>query len=186
MKLKIGEKIPNFKYKTALQSNLKLYNNINRKNIVIFFLRYYGCTICQLDLKNIENNIEEFNNNNIEVKVVLQSDTNEIKKQLKKNPLSYEIICDPSLELYNKFEINPAKNEEEIIGGNTPKKIKKAKRQNIKHGKYEGEELQLPAVFIMNKKGIINYSYYGKNAADIPSPKETLILTKWLNNAEIR
>ena len=36
------------------------------------------------------------------------------------------------------------------------------------HGKYEGEELQLPALFILAPDMGIEYARYAKNLADLP------------------
>jgi hypothetical protein len=47
-------------------------------------------------------------------------------------------------------------------------KAMKASRGGFRHGKKEGKEMQLPAVFIVNGAGKIDYAYYGKNIGDVP------------------
>jgi hypothetical protein len=37
------------------------------------------------------------------------------------------------------------------------------------HGKFEGRETQLPAVFVIATDKVIAYTYYGKHISDIPS-----------------
>jgi peroxiredoxin len=174
MKLKKGNKIPDFSYNTAFKRNKCFYEEIEGKKTVLYFLRYYGCTVCQLDLMEIKNSYQDFEEKNISVKVVLQSDPELLKEELEKNPLPYEVISDPEMNLYEKFEIEPAKSMIELAGGKTMVKIMKAKKEKLKHGKYEGEERQLPAVFVINEDKEIILSQYTKNLGELKSPIEIL------------
>ena len=174
MKLEKGKKFPNFDYFTAYESDKNLYEEIDDKKSVVYFLRYHGCTVCQLDLMEIKNAYEDFKNKGTEVKVILQSDPELLKKELDENPLPYEIICDPEMNLYKKFDIKAAKSMEKLVGGDSMEKVKKAEKAGFEHGKYEGEEKQLPAVFLINEDKTIEYAQYAKNLADLKSPKEIL------------
>jgi peroxiredoxin len=174
MKLKVGDSMPGFKYSTAFDSNLNYLGEIRGKKAALFFLRYYGCTVCQFDLMEIEEHIDEFVKNDIDLKVVLQSDPGKLRENLKKNSLSYDIICDSDMELYNRFEIEPAKSKLKLVSSGVVRKLVRAKKAGLKHGEYEGEELQLPAVFAVDKSGKIIYSKYAKNLVDIPSARELL------------
>ena len=174
MKLKVGDSMPQFKYSTAYDCNLDYLDETSGKKAALFFLRYYGCTVCQLDLVEIEEHSDEFIKNGIDLKVVLQSDPGKMSENLMKNPLSYDIICDPDMELYNRFEINPAKSKFKLISCNAIKNVARAQKAGLKHGEYEGEEMQLPAVFAMDESGKIIYSKYAKDLADIPSAEELL------------
>ena len=54
---------------------------------------------------------------------------------------------------------------------------KKAKKQKIKeagfvHGKYEGNEQQLPAMFDVDPDGSVVYAHYAKNSIDMPTVEE--------------
>ena len=48
------------------------------------------------------------------------------------------------------------------------KKILNAEKRGLKHGKYGGNELQLPVSFLIGKKGIIQFVHYGRDAEDVP------------------
>jgi len=80
MKLEVGQYMPNFLYNTPYNENINYLENIKGKKSVLLFLRYYGCTVCQLDLIEIQENIGEFNKRNIDIKVVLQSSIENMKK----------------------------------------------------------------------------------------------------------
>jgi peroxiredoxin len=53
-------------------------------------------------------------------------------------------------------------------------KIEKSKARGYVHGEYEGEELQLPAVFIVDKDLKVIYSKYAKDLSDIPDIDEVI------------
>jgi len=174
MKLVVGQKMPDFSYNTVYNNNLSYLEDIKGKKTVLLFLRYLGCSMCQLDLLDLEVAMDEFKANNIDVKVVLQSSQSIMLDSFKESPLSYDIICDPNQELYKQFQISPAKNKLQLAGGGVIKKVLRAKKEGIQHGEYEGNELQLPALFIMNEDSVITYAHYGTNGADIPSAKEII------------
>ena len=104
--------------------------------------------------------------------VVLQSDPAGIAQQIQPGDLPFEIICDPQQRLYRELDIRPAKDKMELAGGDAMSKIAKAKEEGFQHGTYEGEELQLPACFVVDGDLTITYAHYGKNAADIPTVDE--------------
>jgi peroxiredoxin len=56
------------------------------------------------------------------------------------------------------------------------KKIEQARSKGFKHGTYEGNELQLPATFLINSQKKIEFVYYGKDYADIPDHNELVAL----------
>lgn len=174
MKLKNGQKMPNFSYDTPYIKNIDYLDSVKGKKAVLVFLRYYGCMICQLDLMEIQENIGEFNRRNIDIKVVLQSSSKKMKENLKKQPLDYEIICDPQGELYEKFSIEVEKYRIKLGSGNTLRKMQRARKAGLKHGECEGNELQLPAIFILDELGKIVYLHYAENIADIPEAKDIL------------
>lgn len=51
-----------------------------------------------------------------------------------------------------------------------------AREAGFVHGDYEGNEMQLPAMFIVNEDGIIEYVRYAKNIMDMPKIDEVLAM----------
>lgn len=120
---------------------------------------------------------EKFAQKQINVKVVLQSDPIKIKDILNDNPLPYGIICDPQCDIYKEFEIKPAESMLKLAGGiKTVSKINRAKKRGLEHGEYEGNELQLPALFIIDETSSIVYAKYARNLGDYPSAEEIAAL----------
>ena len=57
-------------------------------------------------------------------------------------------------------------------------KIAKATAAGYKHGAYEGNELQLPASFVVDRERRISYAHYGKSAGDTPDVRSLAELLK--------
>ena len=77
--------------------------------------------------------------------------------------------------LYKEFEIMPGKDAEELLGGQLEKLKAKgaaAAEAGFSHGEYEGDELQLPAMFIVDKEGTIEYAKYAENIMYLPTIDE--------------
>ncbi len=180
-KLTAGGKMPDFSFETPFTKDRRLAEaagKITGKTAVVF-LRYFGCTLCQLDMQQYAKGYEEMTAAGGQMLLVLQSDPQKIAAQIGPDTFPYEIICDPEQALYKMLEIAPAKSMA-ALGGDlkTVAKIGKATAAGFKHGEYEGEELQLPAVFVMTPDLTLTYAHYGKTAGDIPGPKELAELLK--------
>ncbi len=101
-----------------------------------------------------------------------------MREKLKDAPLPFDVICDPEKQLYQKFQINPATGTGGLMDVKTVGTLARAMVAGYRHGEYEGEELQLPATFVVNRNMKLLYVHYGKSAADVPSGK---VLQKWLD-----
>ena len=176
-KLKVGEKIPDFLAVTVFDGEKPFSSRVGEGKTAIIFLRYYGCTLCQYDIYTYAQNYKEIVGDHGKLFVVLQSKPETIKKTVSENDLPFQIICDPQEKLYKEFEINPAKDMQELGGGKVAEKVVEA-RKLFSHGEYEGEELQLPAAFVVEKDLTVTYARYGKDGADIPTPEELKKLLK--------
>ncbi|MBQ7081980.1 MAG: hypothetical protein IJM93_00350, partial [Oscillospiraceae bacterium] len=53
-------------------------------------------------------------------------------------------------------------------------KIEKVRASGFVHGKYEGNEQQLPAMFVVDPDGTVIYAHYAENSIDMPSVDEML------------
>lgn len=178
--LEVGSLVDNFEYSTPVADNKVFYDYLKQTNgkTVLLFLRYYGCTICQLDMRRIRDNFELFKEQDVQVAIVLQSTPEVINGQSDGQKEPYEVICDPEALLYNKYNVNTAKTKEEMVDKETMKKVIQAMEVGITHGTYEGEEQQLPAAFILDSDGKVEYAHYGKTAGDIPSVEELIAKIK--------
>ena len=175
-----GETFPSFSFDTAAGDNLNT-PEILRGKTVFWVLRYIGCPVCRYDAELIKERYEEFKDHNAQVYVLMQSDRDHVKNDLEKTGtvLPFEIITDPEQKIYELLEIRPAESMEAMCNGvmdELKAKAKKAAERGFHHGDYEGNEQQLPALFIVNEDGTVLYAHYAETIMDMPSIDDVLAM----------
>ena len=179
-KLTQGDKLPEFTYDTPFAAALSISDTTKKVTgkTALVFLRYYGCTLCQYDLHEFATQHEKIVAAGGQMLVVLQSDPAKLAEQLQPGDFPFDIICDPEQKLYKKFEIAAAASKATMVDSRAVAKIAKAAASGFKHGEYEGEELQLPAAFVVEPDLILTYVRYGESVGDVPTPEELCALLK--------
>lgn len=177
-RFKAGDKFPNLTVKTAYEPDRQVEDILEGKTI-FWVLRYIGCPVCRLDVALIAERYEEFQEKGAQVFVVMQSDKEHIRESLKDTELPFEIICDDDMNFYQTLMIEPAKSMDELAGKMLDKLQKKgalADEYGFEHGDYEGDEQQLPALFIVDENGVIDYAHYAEELIDMPEIDDVLEL----------
>ena len=149
---------------------------------VLLFLRYYGCTICQLDLRRLKEHYDAITAAGAKALVVLQSDPAGIREQIDEHFYPFEILCDPGQKLYERYHIAPALSMEKMANAAVLQKIGAARQAGLTHGAYEGNELQLPAAFLVEPGLTVRKAHYAAHPADLPAPDE---LAEWCKETEV-
>ncbi len=174
MRIQTGETFPDFTVNTGTKTGVRL-SELTEKKSILWVIRYIGCTVCRYDVHVLAENYERIREKGYDLFVVMQSDQEHIQRDLKDAEIPFEIICDNKQEIYQTLDIFPANSKEELAGENREKlmaKGAKARELGFSHGDYEGNELQLPALFILDEKRQVTYAHYGKNITDMPSVDE--------------
>jgi peroxiredoxin len=187
-KLAINDKMPDFKFDTVYEKGKTVTEVIqNKKNTIFWVLRYIGCPTCRYDVHNMSIRYSEFTALDTQILVVMQSDPAVIRTALEDNKLPFDIICDPKMEIYDRFQISAAASKEARLPTTTEEIAKlEKKREQVKaagfvHGKYEGNEYQLPALFVVQQDGTVAYAHYAKNSIDMPTIDDMLKVIKHLS-----
>ncbi|WP_432354445.1 redoxin domain-containing protein [Sporosarcina sp. A2] len=182
-KFQIGSKAVDFTFETPWSESNELYKVLGDKKTILLFLRYYGCSLCQLDIAALVSEIKSFEANATQVLVVLQTEASFIREQLTHEQMPLTLVCDPEHKIFDLYGVEAGKTQEDLISSEAMQKMAIAKEKGITNLGNKGQqlELQLPATFIINQEGTIQYSRYGTHAADIPSPSELIGLTSDVN-----
>lgn len=185
-KLNVGDKMPNFTFNTQKRENVTIEEAVKGKKKTVFWvLRYIGCTVCRYDVHVISQRYQEFLDKDAQVFVVMQSDPEVVREDLKSSPIEIplEIICDTDLAIYNGLEIGtwgePGSKPTNFTAETMAKlqaKGAKAAEAGFAHGKYEGLEEQLPAMFITDENGVVTYAHYAEDIVDMPLVDDVLAL----------
>lgn len=174
-----GSQLDDVVYQTPWRKG-KLSEMVDRP-VFLLFLRYYGCTICQLDMQHLKRDYYKITDTGAKVMVVLQSDPDGIRNQIGEDTFPFEIICDPDQELYRRYNVAPALSKEKMADLNVLKKIGEARAFGLTHGAYEGNELQLPAVFLVEPGLRVREAHYASTPADVPDAEQ---MVAWINKKE--
>jgi peroxiredoxin len=160
-----GSKAPDFTFNTPWKKNVSFYREVGDKTAALFFLRYYGCPVCQMEMSKIKQEINIFKKWDAMVFIVLQSPPSTLASLLREEDWPFTIISDPLGEIFHLYHVKPS-----LLKYLNPAGLVaaiKALFRGFKHGKFEGRETQMPAVFTVSSNRIVTFAYYGTNVGDI-------------------
>jgi peroxiredoxin len=172
-RLAAGDKAPDFTFQTPWEKKRNFFEETRGGKSILFFLRYYGCTTCQLEIHNLIKNHSRFTAAGASVYVVLQSEAATITEAASREDIPFVLILDPGQGLYAAYGIGSREEGKEYTAAHQEKK-KRAIAQGFSHGKYEGNEQQLPAIFILDKDHTVVFAHYGEEVSDVPDQERLL------------
>lgn len=167
--LKAGDLAPNFTFDSPWRTSRAFLDREERHDAVLVFLRYQGCPICQMEMARLRSGIAAFDARGARVHVVLQSAAETLRPLLQEKDWPFDLVCDPEGTIFRLYRVER--------GGVTrylhPVGLLAAIRaigSGYGHGRCEGKETQLPAVFVVKPDRTIRYAYYGRHIGDVPAP----------------
>lgn len=93
--LEVGNLFPDVSYRSYDGTIKDLYAQIGQGPAAILFLRYVGCTKCQLDIHQLLSHQKEIAEKGVQVFVVFQSAPSTVRESLTDFP--FEILAHPTL-----------------------------------------------------------------------------------------
>ena len=171
-----------FTFDTADKQGLVLSEVVKKtKYTYLIFLRYFGCTSCQVDIAQLSAAYDKFTARDAQILVVLQSRPEILQQGIETRGIPFTIISDPEQKLYPLYKVAAAEGYEGMRLDMTPEQEAKstAKREAAKelgftHGEYEGNEYQLPAYFLIDREMNLLKEHWAQNMGDMPTPEEYL------------
>ena len=151
--LSIGQKAPNFKVQDQNGEILELNKVLEKSPVVLFFYRGAWCPYCNKQLKKLQASMDLITNKGATVIAITPSSKEDIKEMLKNTGAKFHIAHDSDGKIMNAYDL------EFTLDQKTQKKylsyginLKKINAEN-------GNNLPIPATYIINKKGKIIYSF---------------------------
>ncbi|MDR3361355.1 MAG: AhpC/TSA family protein [Desulfovibrio sp.] len=178
-KIVAGDKALNFTLNTPWNQDLDFFAETANKKTAVFFLRYFGCTTCQLEIHNIIKNHARFVDAGGTVYVVLQSEASTIIESRSPEDIPFVLILDAEQKLYKLYGIGSRAEGQAYTPAHIAKRTL-ALEQGFTHGKYEGNEQQLPAVFVIDEEHVVRFAHYGEEVSDIPAHEDILTILRSL------
>lgn len=182
-RLTVGSTAPGFSFYTPAGGLYALYDALQRhRYTVVWFLRYYGCPVCQLDLHELAACYPELESRDTGVLAVLQSAPDTLREALGEQRFPFPLVCDPTCAIYDAWAVASASSIAKLLGVSGAGKAWRAQRAGYRHGAYEGREEQLPALFLLARDGRVKYARYAKNLADLPAARQLPALVDGLGS----
>jgi peroxiredoxin len=105
IKLHTGDNAPDFTIKDVNGSEFRLSRFKGEKSVVLVFLRYLGCPLCQIALQELKNTHHEFTACNTEVVAFIQSPLSTILESGDSSVFPFRLIPDPGELIYKKYGV---------------------------------------------------------------------------------
>ncbi len=153
-----GDKTPLFKLESYNAGTIDLSQLIGKQKIVLIFSRYFGCPICQLDLRDLLGRVTEIEAKGAKLLYITQSGPEKAKTFIEEKHITFPVIMSSKEELYAVYGLGLM-----TMGAmaKVPGKLKAAKKAGIEHGEFEGWEKQCPGQFVIDQDGKIIHAKKG-------------------------
>jgi peroxiredoxin len=152
-----GDKAPLFTLNSYNAGQINL-EELRGQKIVLIFSRYFGCPICQSDLKILMESESKIEDKGAKIIYITQSGEKIAKEFIKKETITFPVIPSSKDELYATYGLGLMIPESVK---QIPNKLKDVMKYGFKHGEYEGWEKQGPGQFVINEQGITIHALKG-------------------------
>jgi peroxiredoxin len=129
--LPVGKKAPDFAARTAEGKAIKLSDFKGKKNLVLVFYQGSFCSVCGTQLTNIQSHLSDFRDQSAEIIAISADDAQHAMRSVGEHGLTFNVLPDPKKEIIRKFGI-----------GNISK-----------------QGIAWPSLFIVDKNGVVKFSY---------------------------
>lgn len=179
----VGDRFPDLAFETYSGKTYTAAQAARQKKHTIFWvMRFIGCRFCQYDIDMLAQQYARFDAKDAQVFVVLQSSRASITGLKGDFQVPFDVVCDTDHTFYKALDIRATATKEDRMPS-TPEGLAqlKAKQEAVAARNYqrkagEGEAQQLPALFIVDAEGRVEYAHYAVHSIDIPSMDELLDL----------
>ena len=166
--LKVNDKAPNFSAKDQNGKTVELNELLKKGSVVMVFYRGEWCPYCNKQLTELEDSMALITNKGATLIAVSPEKQDNISKTIQKTKATYSVLSDDSLKIMSAYKVAYELDEQ------TNEKYKKwGINLSDKNGN-NGNNLPVPAVYIINKEGKITYLYFDVNYKTRVSVSEIL------------
>lgn len=161
--LKVGDRAPDFALPNAFGKVISLSDCLKSGPVVIKFYRGEWCPICNFDLREIQQYVNQFNKYNTKVLAISPQKPDDGLSITQKNDLLFEVLSDSSQEVIKayKLQFDPGKDYHQ--------------RRDLSLLNGDGSiTLPVPATFIINKDFTVIAAHVEANYTERMSPVEIM------------
>lgn len=174
-RLSINDIAPKFHLRGVDENSVTL-DSFKGRAFALIFTRYVGCPVCQMHTIEYKRRYRELADAGLEIVMIFQSTTERLKQYSVKEVLPFPALSDAKGVSYQTYGVDAG-----LLGFLSVKNISpivRSLKSGHKHGRFEGNEFQYPAAFIIDENQKIKYTHYGKTVTDSLGADELLAIYK--------
>lgn len=155
--LNAGDKAPTFTTLNQKREAIDLAELTKKGKVVLLFYRGAWCPHCNRHMSNLQDSLSLIHKNGATIIAVTPEIGVSIDKSIKKTQATYNIVHDSAYAIMNLYGVTFKVNKKTLV---------KYKLVGINVEEANGNEdsiLPVPATFIINKNGIIDFIHFDEN-----------------------
>jgi peroxiredoxin len=163
--LNVGDIAPDFTAKNQSNKDVNLKELLKSGSVVLLFYRGEWCPYCNRQLKALEDSLVFIKSKGASIIAVSPEKLENIAKTIEKTKVTYNVVTDENSQIMNAYKVAFELDEK------TTEKYKGWGINLMERNGSSGNNLPVPAVYIINKEGKITYRYFDvnyKNRASVP------------------
>ena len=164
MRLKAGDKLTNINL-PAIDGTIFDSDGVKGKPVMLSFFRFASCPFCNLRVNELVQRFEEFGDE-FTIIAIFDSPLDNLTRHTARHEAPFPILADESNQYYKEYSI-----EHSIIGVlkgmffRMPKMFKGMFKGYVPLV-IKGSLTTMPADFLIDRDGVIQTAYYGKDEGD--------------------
>jgi peroxiredoxin len=166
--LTANTKAPDFTATDQNSKKVSLKELTQKGPVVLIFYRGYWCPYCNKQLKGLEDSLSQISSKGATLVAITPEKPEYIQKTVTNTKASYPVLYDEGLKIMKLYDVSFT------MDSATQVKYKGYGLDLNKINGANGFNLPVPAVYIINKEGVITWRYFDTNYAKRASVKEIL------------
>ncbi|HUT53093.1 MAG TPA: peroxiredoxin-like family protein [bacterium] len=168
-----GAKIQPFTFADQTGATRKFPDDFKGQKTALFFLRHLGCPLCKAKVAELKAAYAQFQAGSVLLIVVVQSTPRRVSEFAEKEKIPYLLVPDRGKILYNQFEVRRGGLKEFTAPAAFAATVRATLKGHM-HGRFEGDEFQVPAAFLLSPEAEVLHAHYGKDVSDFGGVDELL------------
>jgi peroxiredoxin len=166
--LSLNDKAPEFSSKDQNNKAIVLKDEVKKGSVVLIFYRGEWCPYCNKQLKGLEDSLSEITKKGATLLAITPEKMENVAKTVEKTKATYSIISDEKLKIMDAYKVSFK------VDDKTNAALKGYGVNLMERNGTNGENLPVPAVYIINKEGKIVYKHVDPDYTKRVSVQEIL------------
>ena len=164
--LQVNDKAPEFTAKDQNGNVISLNDALKRGKVVLVFYRGQWCPYCNKELKNLEDSLSLITSKGATVLAITPEQPAYVEKTIEKTKATYSILTDDKLKIMKAYDVAFS------LDASTVEKYKTYGIDFSTANGSNGDNLPVPAVYIIDTNGNIIYRYFNADYTKRPGVQE--------------